>query len=86
MKYYTIAKNWKNASDQEIKEFLEYLCCCVPEFNRSEIKVFCVQEWTMGTFIDVYVKFEGMVYHYNIDNDDFIHLEQLDSDSDTDTD
>jgi hypothetical protein len=79
--YYNIAKSWLTVKDEDVVSIKNYIRQQLPEKAKEwgQFKMFCHQEWTMGTFIEIYILPEGGdinkqedLVHLAIDREDTI--------------
>ncbi len=81
--FYEIAADFDDASDQDVEKLKCHVIQQIGDEygweSSHDIKLNCVKEWTLGTFIDIYVASDSNYDEYNvthlcIDRDDFVQL------------
>ncbi len=67
-KLYETAKNWATCSDEDVKLFKQEL---QKHLKYSDFQIACVCEWIRATYIDLYIRHEGINKdHLTIDKND----------------
>lgn len=72
--FYDIAADFDNVSDEEVEELKCYLIQQTGEHygwqSSNDIKLNCQKEWTLSTFIEIYVIYQDELIQLSIDRDD----------------
>lgn len=76
--FYDIAVDFKNSSDEDIEKLKFHIIQQIGDQyewkSSDDIKIMCRKEWAFGTFIDIYVIYQGNMVHLCIDRGDVVQL------------
>jgi len=73
-KYYKIAKNWKNISENDLNDFKNFICYANDYLKeeRSNLQIFCKYIYDQK-YVDIYIKIlDKKNLHFKIDKNDKI--------------